>query len=152
MLSKVTTALDSSGTARRVEIAGDVLDVARRAVEGDATLGWDGDDTLQIEAVYGPEGARFEVTAADRQGRRYLVFIHPRCDASLIRRLAAADNRRRDPVAEAMAQQAARERSARADRQARNEDMADRLHWALKRDIGHLYGGTRRQHAIGGKR
>jgi hypothetical protein len=140
MLDRTHTLPD--GTNLVVE--GDVHDIARRLHEGDPTLGWAGDPNLLL--FLNVATGMFEVWAPDAHLEPYLAVAHPRCDASLIRRLVDADNRREtayDRVVAANAKAEADAAQVRADHQ---EEVADRLHHALRKDLGHHVGGSTRRH------
>lgn len=134
-----------STLAGRVMVEGDVHDIIHRLEHGDPVLGWDGDPSLSLVANI--ETGEFEVWAVDAHGQDYIAISHPRCDASLIRRLVAADNRRESVVDRVARQNAAAERAQAQAAEDQLEQMADRLQFGLMRDIGHRHGGlTRRIH------
>lgn len=131
--------------AGRVSVEGDVHDIIRRLEHGDPTVGWGGDPDLRLVANI--ETGEFEVWARDAAGDPYIAISHPRCDASLLEKLVRSDNRREtvlDRVVKATKAREAAEASAQEDR---FEEMADRLQFGLRRDLGHRHGGlTRRIH------
>lgn len=131
--------------AGRALIEGDVHDIIRRLEHGDPTLGWEGDPSLAL--VANVETGEYEVWGRDATGAEYIAITHPRCDASLIRKLVASDNRRQGVLERAVAAHEAGQRDRdRADEE-RLELMADRLQFGLMRDLGHRVGGlTRRIH------
>ncbi|MGE4426039.1 MAG: hypothetical protein AB7G37_06285 [Solirubrobacteraceae bacterium] len=141
-------------TAVAYEVTAGVHDIARRLRDGDATIGWLGDDTLSLKLAVPvdwrgePEGDPvYEVWGVDSAGVDYMVLRWPRADASMLRKLIEGDSRVADPVARVMAHNQALDRDrARRDQDAR-EERHDKLHHALLKDIGHLEGGlTRRIH------
>lgn len=132
-----------STLAGRVTVEGDVHDVIRRIEQGDPTLGWEGDPDLRLVANI--EDGTFEVWARDAQGDPYIAVSHPTCDASLIRRLAAADNRRDTVMARIARADAQRQADEERASEGRLEELADRLQFGLRRDLGHRVGGLTRR-------
>lgn len=132
-----------STLAGRVTVEGDVHDVIHRIEHGDPTLGWEGDPDLRL--VANVETGEYEVWARDAQGEPYIAIAHPTCDASLIRRLAAADNRRDTLQARIGRAEAERERNAQRAADDHLEHLANRLQFGLMRDIGHRVGGLSRR-------
>lgn len=131
--------------AGRALIEGDVHDIIRRLEHGDPTLGWEGDPTLAL--VANVQTGEYEVWGRDAAGDAYIAISHPRCDASLLRKLVASDNRRQGAVERAVAIHDAGERDRTRASEERLEQMADRLQFGLMRDLGHRVGGlTRRIH------
>lgn len=140
-------------TAVMSHVPGDVADIGRRLVEGDATMGWRGDPTMQIHFALPvdlagrplPGGVGvFEVWALDARREPYLVLTADRCDAEILRRVARAANR--DPVADAVKDRARREARKEAEFREHVGAYGDKLHFALTQDVGQHYGGlTRRQ-------
>lgn len=127
-----------------VTVAGDVHDIAARLHDGDPTLGWDGDANLLL--FFNVETELFEVWAPDEHMEPYLAVAHPRCDASLIRRLVEADNRRAHVLDRITAANAQAEADAKTARDDHLGEVADRLHHALRADLGHHHGGLSRRH------
>lgn len=127
-----------------VTVTGDVCDIADRLRNGDPTLGWDGDPDLLL--FYNTGTDRFEVWAPDERMEPYLAVSHPRCDASLIRRVADADNRRRTAVDRVTDANTKAQADAEAARAERFDEVADKLHHALRQDLGHHHGGLTRRH------
>lgn len=171
MLDEIRTAFVGN-TRVNVTATGEMLDIGRRLVEGDATLGFAGapDLTLhlavKVDPVTGNPDDRcnkhrrrdcrsceddgdvpylFEVWGIDEHRQPYLALSWPKCDASLIRRLVEIDNRLSD-VATRSAQMAlaALRRKESAEAEQRGE-MVDKLAFALRKDLGHHHGGLTRE-------
>lgn len=131
------------------EISTDVYDIARRIREGDES-GWRGDPTASV--MFNPLTQHFEVWLVDALNQPYIACSSPRCDHSLIVKLIEGDWRKGHRLLEDI------QKKNRAARQAAEQgehdkvqEMADKIHWALIRDIGHLEGGTRRQYSMNQK-
>lgn len=131
----------------RAWVDGDVLDIGRRIQQGDES-GWRGDPTMWL--AYNAMTGRFEVWATDLGGNQYIAASHDECNHVLIQKLIAGDPRRGDVLAGVLEVNA----RARADAERREREQRliahDKLAWALRKDLGHLYGGTRRQHSMHG--
>lgn len=139
-------------TQVRTTITGEMDDIGRRLTEGDATLGWEGADDLTLHLAQQFEidqfgnakptrNYHFEVWGIDGHGQPYLALSWPRCDASLLRRLSEIDNRKTsvlDRTVKLMDQARRDKESAEADKRG---EMAERLAFALKKDLGHHHGG-----------
>jgi hypothetical protein len=116
-------------------------DVAQRIREGDATLGWLGDPLLSLACTPDFEGTgvpRWEVwrnspgcapePVAFKRG-----LLEP---DQLIRNLAAHDSRTHDLAAELLAARDQRTERVRKDGHELHEGNADKLAWALGKDLG----------------
>lgn len=130
---------------RPAVVEGELLDLDHRAKFGDATLGWRGDLTLSI-SVHGPS---VEIWGFDRDLNPYLVTAvdsrAPGWKHDAIRNLAIGDWQRGDaPFNEVVAANAKLEADIAARHADEMDDLADKLHFALTKDVGHLEGGTRR--------
>lgn len=135
------------------EFTAEFTDIGRRLHQGDATLGWLGDDTLEIRmSVEGDRNGRpvkggqtmFEVWGRHPNGDPYVCLRWPRFDESLLRALAERDTRTqnmRERFEREVMQQEARRAAAAKER---FDDLADKAQWALRKDTGHLDGGTHR--------
>ena len=120
--------------------------IAQRIRDGDPTYGWLGDERLTLvhNAVWvdpdtGKREGRWEVWRDHEDGTRSVVMWRrgrrlP--GPALLRALAEHDTRTRDVLSEIDAHNEAvdrdRERVAREQRL----DLADKLHWALCKDLG----------------
>lgn len=147
------------GRWMRASIDADVRDIERRIREGDATVGWLGDDTLELALAFPVDrkgrpiqdkNARpeFQVWGRDARGTKYIALKWPTADVSLLRKLAELDPRTHDRMAELIAAEAKREQDA-ADKAAdQRREVIDKLHWAILKDMGHHAGGTRRLHSM----
>lgn len=119
-------------------------DIAKRIREGDATLGWIGDPLLElrahphyIDAENVDRGTRWEVWR-HHEGTEPTLVAHKFGKLNgeqLIRNLAAHDTRTRDLATEMLAARDARREQVRRDGHDENEALADRLAWALGRDL-----------------
>lgn len=128
------------------EISTDVFDIARRVREGDES-GWRGDPTASI--LFNPMTQHFEVWMIDAQNTPYIACSGPRCDHSLIVKLIEGDWQKGRRLLEEI------QKKNRDAREAENlalrdkaEEIADKMHFAILKDLGHLEGGTRRQHSM----
>lgn len=121
-------------------VTGEAQDIASRVKHGDPTLGWEGDPDMTVcVAPYlntktGRVELIFEVWAIDAERKPYVAITSPTCGPELIRRLVHSDVRRRDVVGEAIKANERKERAEAADRSARHEEMADKLHLALVKE------------------
>lgn len=147
----------------RVTVTNDVWDIQRRIVDGDPTLGWEGDPSMglfvdnepwRLDAsgrpleprIANPQYGWFEVWGIDAAGEPYLAVCRPRCDASLIQALVDG-HWRNNPALKIVAAATAREVARAKQEKDWREEIGDKLHLALRKDLGHLEGGlTRRLH------
>lgn len=119
-------------------------DFYRRLHFGDASIGWNGDPAL---AVY-HNGDRLEIVRWCEDGEPRVIMRskpgHKTLDTSALVFLAAHDSQRRGGF-DVRAELDAHNDRIRADRQreldARFEEAADKLHHALRKDIGAHNGG-----------
>lgn len=120
-------------------------DFNRRLHWGDASIGWNGDPTL---AVY-HEGDRLVIVRwADGHPRPIMRSKpgHKSLDTATLAFLAAHDSQRRggfDPKAYVDGHNARINAARQAETDAKFEEAADKLHWALRKDIGAHEGGSR---------
>jgi hypothetical protein len=124
-----------------VEIDERVLDISRRIREGDEL--WRGDPNMRL--FYNPRTEEYEVIALDAHGTEYVAISTPHCGTNILIQLARTDWQRGAAVYREFrenAERADRERRQRAD-DARRERF-DQFRHALKREMGHHYGGTTR--------
>ena len=129
----------------RAWIDHDVFDIDRRIKEGDES-GWRGDPSMFL--MWNPANSMFEVWGHDRAGNQYLACSHHRCDHTLLTKLVAGDPVKNDVIGRVMAANdklAADRREAERDKRL---EIADRMGYAIRQDLGHLYGGRNRQHSI----
>lgn len=144
----------------RAVVGGEVMDIGRRINEGDPTVGWPGDPSMALcvdteeyltDAAGRPTGVRnpkwgwFEVWGTDAHGEVYLAASAPRCDAGLLRKLAEGHWSRGNPFDRVVAEN--RRRQADQDRveRDRREETIDKLHLALRKDLGAYEGGLTRR-------
>lgn len=146
-------------TTVQCHVDADVMDISRRLREGDPTITWKGrpwlgDSTLSlclgvpIDSWGEPldnAPAVYEVWGIDVQHTPYLVLRWPRADASMLAELIKGDNRVINVVDELERHNAGIDAAKRSDDQARNEETADKLHFALRRDQGQHFGGLRKR-------
>jgi DNA-binding helix-hairpin-helix protein with protein kinase domain len=157
MLDTVRT-LNVSGTFMKASVTGEMEDLMKRLRDGDATVGWLGDDTLELVAVVpvDPVTKRpvaagqqmFEVWGHDVEGKQYVCLRWPRADASLLRRLAEIDPRTSDFMRTILAAEEKRQRDLEQKVADIREEAGDRAHFAILRDIGHMEGQTKRLYPV----
>jgi hypothetical protein len=122
-------------------------DIAKRIREGDGRLNWLGDDRLNL--VLNMEFARqdplerglprWEVWRAHEEGDPTLVVtcVAQRIDGDqLIMQLATHDSRTRDIAGDIIAARDKRAATLAKDARDENEGVADKLAWALGKDLG----------------
>lgn len=117
-------------------------DVSARIRDGDPTLDWLGDDRLSLHVTPNFEGSgvpRFEVWR-DHEGTAPTLVMHRVCQSlgtgdGLIRQLAAHDTRVHDMTAEILGARDAREAAERARFAEFAEGTADKIAFALGRDL-----------------
>jgi len=131
------------------EISTDVFDIARRIREGDES-GWRGDPTASI--MFNPITNHFEVWMVDGLNQPYIACSSSRCDHSLIVKLIEGDWQKGKRLHEDLMKKnrAIKDAHETAEKEKRLE-LADKLHWALIKDLGHLDGGNRRQYSMATK-
>jgi hypothetical protein len=125
------------GTQMLVE--GEAQDIVRRLREGDPGLGWEGDREMRVFVVevVGVQTRslrhRFEAWTLDEQREPYCAATawEP---LELIHQLHRNDTRRRDVVEEALKKAKDAERAQQAEASDRNEELADKLHFALVKE------------------
>lgn len=121
----------------------DVHDVARAVQQGDPATGWRGDPGMDTHL--GSDG-RVGVYGFDRAGDRYLACLvdarNPGWRYELLSRLRDGDWQRADQFDRVDAHNRQIQAEKDAAFQDQKEETAERLAWALKRDLGHLYSGT----------
>lgn len=96
------------------------------------------------------ETGMFDVWTLDAHQRPFIAVSRPYADARLIRDVQAADTRYRDVAGEARLANIAREAEVQATFDEQVEAYADKLLFALRRDLGHLEGGRSRLVSVGG--
>jgi hypothetical protein len=124
-------------------------DFVRRLHYGDSSIGWNGDLNL---GVY-HNADRLEIWRLCDDGEMHLVMRskpgHKTLDTSALVFLAAHDSQRRggyDVKADVDGTRARIDADKQRVADAKFEEAADKLHYALRRDTGALNGGlTRRQ-------
>lgn len=128
-----------------VELTEDVLDIGRRIREGDES-GWRGDPSMKL--CWNPMTQKYEVVGIDATGSEYLAASHDTCDHTLLVKLVAGDPRKHNVVYEVIeANRKLREGQEAADREKARE-IADKLQWAIRKDLGQHLGGTKRMHSM----
>lgn len=130
---------------RRVWVTTDVLDINRRVQEGDES-GWRGDPSMFL--MWNPETDEFEVWGTDRAGVQYLAASHHRCDHTLIQKLIAGDPQKNDVIGRVMANNARLEKERSDAERDKRLEIADKLGFAIRSDLGHLYGGRNRKQSL----
>lgn len=122
-------------------VEGAAADLERRVQQGDPTLGWEGDPSMRVVIVEGVisgrKAVRWEVWAPDPQTREpFCVASSMTLGPELIRKIVAADTRRRDVVGEFIAKERKRVLDERKAMSERHEEVADKMHHALRKDLG----------------
>lgn len=130
-------------------LPGEHLDIATRVRHGDPVIGWRGDESMDVYLFN--QHRRCEVWAFDRQGIRYCAASVnvdvPGWQHTLLRKLRDGDWHRGQTVFDEINKRNdARDKARDAAAAARGDERAEKLAWALQRDIGHLVSGTRRWH------
>ena len=112
-------------------------DIDRWLREGLPTLGWDGDPTLSL--WHNVISGKWEVwRRGDLDGQATLVCVRDGEKVpgqELIRQLVKMDTRKRDVVGELERHNEQVRKAQQAEFSARVEDAADRLGWALGKDL-----------------
>lgn len=123
-------------------------DFYKRLHWGDASIGWNGDPDLGVYYL----GDRIEIWRWCEDGEpRRIMRSKPgvrALDTAALRFLAEHDSRRRggyDVKAEVDAHNAAIDADKERDFDAKLEAAADKLHWALRKDLGAYVGGSTRR-------
>lgn len=122
-------------------------ELGKRIREGDGRLGWLGDDRLMLtcNVAFKDEDPqhrnlpRWEVWRTHEEGEPTLVmwYVGPKPDGDqLIRQLALHDSRTHDIAAEVLGRRDARTDRLKKESRDQFEDSADKLAWALGRDLG----------------
>jgi hypothetical protein len=137
------------GSDAWAEVNSDVYDIARRIREGDES-GWRGDPNASL--MFNPQTQQFEVWMVDGLNQPYIACSSSRCDHSLIVKLIEGDwqkgRRLLDDIQKKNRTAQAAKEQAQHDQ---HQELADKLHWALIKDIGHLEGGTKRMYSMNEK-
>lgn len=138
-----------NGGHQMAEVAFDVYDIANRIQRGDES-GWRGDPSASL--MFNPIAGRFEVWMVDATGTPYVACSHHRCDHTLIVKLIEGDWQKGKELADEITKRNKKIRDAHEqEEQDKRRELADKLHWALVRDIGHLEGSNRRIHSMNEK-
>lgn len=130
------------GGSEMAEVSWDVYDIATRIQRGDES-GWRGDPSASL--MFNPLANRFEVWMVDALNTPYVACSHDRCDHTLITKLIEGDWQKGKQLAEDIMKRNRKIKDAheQAEKDKRQE-LADKLHWALIKDLGHLEGSNRR--------
>jgi hypothetical protein len=137
------------GGSEMAEVTFDVYDISTRIQKGDES-GWRGDP--QASLMFNPITRRFEVWMVDATGTPYIACTHERCDHTLITKLIEGDWQKGRQLAEDIMKKNRAIRDAHAtEEQDKRLELADKLHWAVVRDVGHLEGSNRRIHSMNEK-
>lgn len=138
MLSQVAHLADGT----RVEVDGAAVDTVRALKHGDGILGWEGDENMEV--LVDLSTGMFDVWTLDAHAEPMLVLSRPYCDHRLVADVLRADTRRRDVAGDIIAHNIAVDEARKADFDARTEEAAEKLQWALRRDLGAYEGGLTR--------
>lgn len=132
-----------------MEVTTDIYDIARRVREGDES-GWRGDPTASV--MFNPVTNHFEVWMIDETNTPYIACSNQRCDHTLIMKLIEGDWQKGRRLLEEIQKKNRTAHAAKlSEDRDRAEEIADKMHWAIIRDLGHLEGGTRRQYSFNEK-
>ena len=129
-------------------LAGHQGNIAQLVKYGDPLVGWRGDPTM--DTYLDENTGQVEVHAFDSHGERYCACTvnaatDPGWRHTLLRQLTEWDPRRVNVVDKFSQEQEARAAAKkRADRNV-IEERADKLAWALRRDIGHDVDGLSKE-------
>lgn len=137
------------GGSEMAEVSWDVYDIATRIQRGDES-GWRGDPSASL--MFNPLANRFEVWMVDALNTPYVACSHDRCDHTLITKLIEGDWQKGKQLAEDIMKRNRKIKDAheQAEKDKRQE-LADKLHWALIKDLGHLEGSNRRVFSMNSK-
>lgn len=142
---------------RRALVDSDVLDIARRLIEGDPVAGWRGEASATLYAnpirdpITGKQTHLWEVECLDAAGRPYIAasLMADRVDHRIIEKMVLGDwQRGKVAIDEIMAANQRLVAQREQDRRDAIEQIADKFHFGMLRAIGHLEGGTRRLHSM----
>ena len=87
----------------------------------------------------------FEVWMVDALNQPYIAATSTRCDHSLLVKLIEGDWRKGHKLLEEIQKKNRKAEDAKnAAKAEQSAEIADKIHWALLKDIGHLGGGTKR--------
>ena len=137
------------GGSEMAEVSWDVYDIATRIQRGDES-GWRGDPSASL--MFNPLANRFEVWMVDATNTPYVACSHDRCDHTLITKLIEGDWQKGKKLAEDIMKRNRKIRDAHEQEEKdKRQELADKLHWALVQDLGHLEGGNRRQYSMNTK-
>lgn len=138
----------AEGTPRMI-VTSDVLEIGRRIREGDDV--WRGDPSMSLCLNPGsPEP--FEVWGLDAHGTPYLAASAERCDQRILDRLVAGDWQHVNVFAAITEHNAKVDAQRQRDADDQLDAAAEKMQWAMRRDLGHLEGGTRPFQAVPGRR
>lgn len=126
----------------------DIFDIDRRIKEGDES-GWRGDPTMGL--FLNPHTGMFEVWGIDRANNQYKACTHHELSVEIIHKLRDGDPIRNDPFQKVLDHNAKVKADAEAKDREGLAEVADKLAWGIRKDFGHLAGGTRRLHHIPSK-
>jgi hypothetical protein len=88
------------------------------------------------------------VWGIDRGGNQYMAASHHACDHTLLQKLVDGDPQKNDVFAKVLEQN----RKVKADEENKQREqqleVADKIGWAVRQDVGHLFGGRRLQHSM----
>lgn len=119
---------------RVAALLGQAEDIARRMREGDGTVGWRGEPSLEL--CYDHDRKVYCAVHRDREGKPYIAASSPTCDAQLLVALARADMANDDVFARIRREQEAVERAEQAEFDERIEAANEKGRWAMRRDTG----------------
>lgn len=127
---------------------GDLMDIDSRIKNGDES-GWRGDPTMGI--FINRHTGMFEVWGIDRGGNQYLAASHDKLDHTLLIKLREGDPTKHDVFQRVIDKNKKVLEDAQAKESERLRDVAEKFHWAVKRDFGQHMGGRRTMYAVSDK-
>ena len=129
------------GYSQLAEINSDVYNICTRIQQCDES-GWRGDTSASV--MFNPYSQQFEVWLVDGQNTPYIAATSDRCDHQLILKLIEGDWQKGRKLLEELQTKNRKAHSDRiaADRE-KTQEIAEKLHWAIIKDVGHLEGGSR---------
>jgi len=128
----------------RVELTSDMLDIGRRIREGDEL--WRGDPSMTL--CWNPLTQKYEVIGVDRTGQQYLAASHHACDARLLIKLSEGDPTKHNVLARVMKENEQLRAAEDAAAREKAREVADKMHFALRKDLGQHMGGRHRQYGM----
>lgn len=126
----------------------DVHSVADRIKHGDASIGWRGDPSM--DCYYNTDTETVQVFGWDGRGDQYIAAeVIPAYDQgwrhTLLKKLKDGDWQDPGLVQRRMDWMAEPQRAKEAKLEEWQAEHAERMAWALRKDLGHMYGGLTKE-------